>query len=65
MGWCQLLVSWGVEGHRASPTIGHEGVAVMHRSERPEDTRDFYTPALNGPVTWGDATPHTHPHGPS
>ena len=56
-------------GCRGTPGITDDldtkGLAVMHRSERPEDTRDFYTPALNGPVTWGDATPHTHPHGPS
>ena len=37
----------------------------MGRSERPVDTRDFYTPALGALVTTGAATSHPATYGPS
>ena len=36
----------------------------MGRSERPVDTRDFYTPALGALVTTGAATSHPATYGP-
>ena len=36
----------------------------MSRSERPADTRDFYTPALGALVTTGAATSHPATYGP-
>ena len=37
----------------------------MGRSERPADTRDFYTPALGAWVTTGAATSHPATYVPS
>ena len=37
----------------------------MGRSERPVDTRDFYTPALGALVTTGAATSDPATYGPS
>ena len=37
----------------------------MGRSERPADTRDFYTPALGALVTTGAATSHPATYGAS
>ena len=48
--------------HRHSDATG---AAVMGRSERPVDTRDFYTPALGALVTTGAATSHPATYVPS